>query len=163
MRASLTGIGSKHCSAARVVFLRRLRTKFFPALIALCVAACASPSPAPDQTGISAIKPQIGVASWYGPNLQGRSTANGEIFDQNAMSAAHPTWPMPSLAQVTNLENGKQVVVRVNDRGPFAKDRLIDLSRAAARALGFEQDGHARVKVSYLGPAKPAGKQADAR
>ena len=96
---------------------------------------------------------QTGTASWYGQELQGRRTASGETFDAAALTAAHPTLPIPSLVQVTNLENGREVIVRVNDRGPFAGDRLIDLSRGAANVLGFEQQGHARVHVRYLGPA----------
>lgn len=96
---------------------------------------------------------QTGTASWYGRDFQGRRTASGEAFDQEALTAAHPTLPIPSLVQVTNLENGREVIVRVNDRGPFTGDRLIDLSRGAANVLGFEQQGHARVHVRYLGPA----------
>lgn len=91
-----------------------------------------------------------GEASWYGPGFQGKQTANGEIFDMNKMTAAHPTLPMPSYVQVTNLENGRRVTVKVNDRGPFASDRIIDVSRAAARALGFEQQGRAQVQVAIL-------------
>lgn len=96
---------------------------------------------------------QTGTASWYGQELQGRRTASGEAFDAAALTAAHPTLPIPSLVQVTNLENGREVIVRVNDRGPFTGDRLIDVSRGAANVLGFEQSGHARVNVRYLGPA----------
>ncbi len=89
-----------------------------------------------------------GIASWYGPGFHGQLTANGEAFDQNSFTAAHPTLPMPSLVEVTHLGNGKQVVVRINDRGPFVKGRIIDLSRAAARELGVQ--GIARVRVRYL-------------
>ncbi len=96
---------------------------------------------------------QTGVASWYGPQFHGRRTASGEVFDQDALTAAHPTLPIPSLVQVTNLENGREVIVRVNDRGPFVGERLIDLSRGAAHVLGFENAGHVRVHVRYLGPA----------
>jgi rare lipoprotein A len=96
---------------------------------------------------------QTGTASWYGPQFQGRRTASGEAFDQDALTAAHPTLPIPSLVQVTNLENGREVIVRVNDRGPFTGERVIDLSRGAAQALDFEGAGHARVHVRYLGPA----------
>lgn len=96
---------------------------------------------------------EVGVASWYGSQFHGRKTANGEIFDMNLLSAAHTTLPMPSMAVVENLENGRQVTVRINDRGPFASNRLIDLSREAARQLGFEKQGLARVRVRYLGPA----------
>jgi rare lipoprotein A len=104
------------------------------------------PTPEPGYT-------QTGTASWYGPQFHGQRTASGETFDQDALTAAHPTLPIPSLVQVTNLENGREVIVRVNDRGPFARDRLIDLSRGAAQVLGFEQAGQARVHVRYLGPA----------
>lgn len=96
---------------------------------------------------------ETGTASWYGPQFHGQRTASGEVFDQEALSAAHPTLPIPSLVQVTNLENGREVIVRVNDRGPFVGQRLIDLSRGAAEVLGFEAQGHARVHVRYLGPA----------
>ena len=96
---------------------------------------------------------QTGTASWYGPQFHGRRTASGEAFDETALTAAHPTLPIPSLVQVTNLENGREVIVRVNDRGPFVGERLIDLSRGAAQVLGFETAGHARVHVRYLGPA----------
>lgn len=98
----------------------------------------------------------VGIASWYGDEFHGRRTANGEIFDKNRLSAAHTTLPLPSLAEVENLENGRRVVVRVNDRGPFVDNRLIDLSHAAARALGFEKKGLARVRVRYLGKARLA-------
>lgn len=96
---------------------------------------------------------QTGTASWYGPQFHGQRTASGEVFDQEALTAAHPTLPIPSLVQVTNLENGREIIVRVNDRGPFVGGRLIDLSRGSAAALGFEQQGQARVHVRYLGPA----------
>ena len=94
-----------------------------------------------------------GIASWYGPKFHGRRTANGEIFDMDLLTAAHPTLPMPVRAKVTNLENGKSVIVRINDRGPFAKDREIDMSRRAAEVLGFRDKGTARVRVQYLGRA----------
>ena len=96
---------------------------------------------------------QTGTASWYGPQFHGQRTASGEVFDQDALTAAHPTLPIPSIVQVTNLENGREIIVRVNDRGPFVGERLIDLSRGAADALGFQQQGQARVHVRYLGPA----------
>ncbi|MCA8885923.1 MAG: septal ring lytic transglycosylase RlpA family protein [Hyphomonadaceae bacterium] len=96
---------------------------------------------------------QTGTASWYGAQFQGQRTASGETFDQDALTAAHPTLLIPSLVQVTNLENGREVIVRVNDRGPFTGDRLIDVSRGAANVLGFAEAGHARVNVRYLGPA----------
>ena len=96
---------------------------------------------------------EVGIASWYGPKFHGRRTANGEIFDMNLLTAAHPTLPMPVRARVTNLENGKSIIVRINDRGPFAKDREIDLSRKAAEVLGFRDKGTTRVRVQYLGRA----------
>lgn len=95
----------------------------------------------------------VGVASWYGEDFHGQLTANGELYDMNRLTAAHPTLPLPSVVQVTNLENGRRLMVRVNDRGPFVRGRLIDLSQAAARSLGFERQGLARVRVDYLGPA----------
>lgn len=100
---------------------------------------------------------RTGMASWYGPAFHGRMTANGEIFDQFALSAAHPTMPLPSYARVTNLKNGRSVIVRVNDRGPFAHNRIIDLSRAAAEALDFISDGTAKVRVQYMGEARIDG------
>ena len=93
---------------------------------------------------------ETGTASWYGPNFHGKSTANGEIFDMNAVSAAHPTLPLPSRVRVTNLENGRSLMVRVNDRGPFARGRIIDLSRRAAQLLGFASNGTARVRVQLV-------------
>lgn len=99
----------------------------------------------------------VGVASWYGREFHGRPTANGEIFDMNMMSAAHKTLPLPSIVEVQNLENGRKINVRVNDRGPFAHGRVIDMSRAAARRLGFEKNGLARVRVRYLGRGRLAG------
>lgn len=91
-----------------------------------------------------------GVASWYGPNFHGKYTANGETYDQNSLTAAHRTLPMPSLVRVTNLDNGRSLVVRVNDRGPFAKDRIIDMSRRGAQLLGYLDKGTARVRVEIL-------------
>lgn len=94
-----------------------------------------------------------GVASWYGEDFHGRKTANGEIYNMEALTAAHPTLPLPSYAYVTNLETGRTVLVRINDRGPYARDRIIDLSRQAARLLGFEGRGLAHVRVRYAGRA----------
>lgn len=93
---------------------------------------------------------QTGIASWYGSKFHGKSTANGETFDMNLISAAHRTLPMPSIVRVTNLNNGRSLKVRVNDRGPYARGRIIDLSRRAAQLLGFEQAGTATVRVSVL-------------
>ncbi len=98
-----------------------------------------------------------GLASWYGPNFHGRLTANGEVYDQFALSAAHPTMPLPSYARVTNLENGASLIVRVNDRGPFAPKRVIDLSARAAELLGYTKKGLAPVTVEYVGKARMNG------
>ena len=98
-----------------------------------------------------------GKASWYGSNFHGRLTANGEIFDQNAITAAHPTLPLPSYVRVTNLDNGRSLIVRVNDRGPFVADRVIDLSRRSADMLGYLNTGVANVRVQYVGPAPLEG------
>lgn len=93
---------------------------------------------------------ESGIASWYGPNFHGNRTANGERFDQNAITAAHRTLPLPSMVRVTNLENGRALRVRVNDRGPYAHGRIIDLSRRAAQLLGFSGRGTAKVRVEIL-------------
>jgi rare lipoprotein A len=95
---------------------------------------------------------ETGIASWYGPGFNMQYTANGEVFDQNEVSAAHKTLPLPSIAQVTNLDNGRSIQVRINDRGPFVGTRIIDMSRRAAQLLGFEQQGTAKVKVRVLVP-----------
>ena len=96
---------------------------------------------------------KVGTASWYGPKFNRRKTSNGEWFDMNYLSAAHPTLPLPSFAKVTNLQNGRTVVVRINDRGPFVGDRIIDLSKRAAQELDMLRKGSARVRVTYIGPA----------
>ncbi len=93
---------------------------------------------------------ETGIASWYGPQFHARRTANGEIFDMNAISAAHKTLPLPSFVTVTNLENGRRLNVRVNDRGPYVHGRIIDLSRRAAQLLGFRGKGTARVRVRIM-------------
>jgi len=99
-----------------------------------------------------------GVASWYGPDFHGGRTSTGETYDMDAMTGAHPTLPLPAWVRVTNLENGRSVVVRLNDRGPFAKGRIIDLSRAAAEQLDMVRAGTARVEVvSLAGAGPPAG------
>jgi rare lipoprotein A len=98
-----------------------------------------------------------GLASWYGPDFHGRETANGEVFDMNSISAAHPTLPMPSYVRVTNLTNDRSIIVRVNDRGPYVANRIIDLSVATAKALDFHSKGVARVRVEYVGRAKLEG------
>lgn len=93
---------------------------------------------------------ETGIASWYGPDFHAKLTANGEVFDQNAVTAAHKTLQMPSVARVTNLENGRSIIVRVNDRGPFVNGRILDLSRRSAQLLGMEAKGTAKVRVQVL-------------
>jgi rare lipoprotein A len=96
---------------------------------------------------------RVGLGSWYGADFHGRKTANGEIFDMNALTAAHPTLPIPSYAYVTNLSNNRTILVRINDRGPYANDRVIDLSRRSARELGYELHGVTQVRVKFAGRA----------
>jgi peptidoglycan lytic transglycosylase len=98
-----------------------------------------------------------GTASWYGDDFHGRLTANGEVFDMDALTAAHPTLPMPCYARVTNLSNGKSLIVRVNDRGPYHGNRLIDVSNKAAELLEFKGNGTAHVRVEYVGRAPLEG------
>jgi rare lipoprotein A len=98
-----------------------------------------------------------GMASWYGDDFHGRLTANGEVFDMTSLTAAHPTLPMPSYARVTNMSNGKSLIVRVNDRGPYHGNRLIDVSNKAAELLEFKGNGVARVRVEYVGRAPLEG------
>ncbi|MCB1007479.1 MAG: septal ring lytic transglycosylase RlpA family protein [Acidobacteria bacterium] len=98
---------------------------------------------------------QRGVASWYGPGFHGRYTASGERYDMEAMTAAHPTLPFGTLVEVRNLDNGLATTVRINDRGPFKKNRIIDLSRAAARAIGMLGPGTARVELVAVGVQPP--------
>jgi len=98
-----------------------------------------------------------GMASWYGDDFHGRLTANGEVFDMGSLTAAHPTLPMPSYARVTNVSNGKSLIVRVNDRGPYHGNRLIDVSNKAAELLEFKGNGVAKVRVEYVGRAPLEG------
>lgn len=100
---------------------------------------------------------EVGLASWYGDAFHGRPTATGEIFDMHALSAAHKTLPLPGLVEVTNLANGRTVILRLNDRGPFVDGRIIDLSRGAAQELGLLSQGVGEVRVRYLGPAPRGG------
>lgn len=93
---------------------------------------------------------EVGISSWYGDDFHGKKTSNGEIYNSGALTAAHQTLPLPSIVRVTNLENGKSVLVRVNDRGPFAKSRIIDVSEKAAEMLGFHDKGTTTVKVEFL-------------
>lgn len=137
-------------------------------LLCLCtLAACSDKPDKPPYPGVKIGQPyqiygrwykpkyepdydEIGMASWYGPGFHGEKTANGERYDQNDMSAAHRTLPLPSIVRVTNLENGKSVILKVNDRGPFARNRIIDLSKAAATTLGVIGKGTAKVRVQFL-------------
>ncbi|MEZ6030490.1 MAG: septal ring lytic transglycosylase RlpA family protein [Hyphomonadaceae bacterium] len=133
-----------------------LRTVAPPASSALAAPYAGPPYQVDGKWYVPAHEPnydEVGIASWYGPNFHGKASASGEPFDENAMTAAHPTLPIPSLVRVTNLDNGRSVVVRLNDRGPFVDDRIIDLSRAAAGALDMHGPGTARVRVQYVGPA----------
>jgi rare lipoprotein A len=100
---------------------------------------------------------ETGLASWYGARHHGKRTASGELFDQKKFTAAHPTLPWGSIVKVTNLANGKSVEVRINDRGPFGKGRIIDLSRAAAKALGMVGRGVAQVKIERLSRPESVG------
>jgi rare lipoprotein A len=115
-------------------------------LIVLFVVSCAGPQ-VQEPTGGR----QVGMASWYGPKFHGRRTANGEVFNMYQLTAAHRTLPLGSWVHVTNLENGRSIEVRVNDRGPFVRGRIIDLSYAAARAVGMVRQGVVRVQVLPLG------------
>ena len=148
-----------------------LRTCLALALLLVALAGCGSPSPpgvyklgSPYQIQgrwyYPAYDPnydRVGVASWYGEPFHGRRTANGEVFDRDMVTAAHPTLPLPSLVRVVNLQNRRELVVRVNDRGPFVDDRLIDLSQEAARQLGFEGQGLAPVRVQFVSLADAKG------
>jgi len=121
------------------------------------------PSAAPGPQARDVRLTQTGLASWYGEPFHGRPTASGEIFDQDAMTAAHRTLPLRSLARVTRLDTGGSVLVRINDRGPFIEGRIIDLSRAAAAELGFIDEGLAQVRVEALGPADDHDRAARSR
>jgi rare lipoprotein A len=158
----------------------------FSASLALLASACSSaPKPPPPAPNVVTVPPsagvykigqpyqvdnvwyypreqpdydETGIASWYGPDFYGKPTANGETYDGNQLTAAHKTLPMPVNVRVTNLDNGKSLVVRVNDRGPYARGRVIDLSRRAAELLDVVQTGTARVRVTYLSRADLNGK-----
>jgi peptidoglycan lytic transglycosylase len=119
------------------------------AIAILCaVGACAPVTrPAPSPSAHPAVFTQVGLASWYGSAHAGHPTASGELFDPDAMTAAHRTLPLGVLVRVTNIETGRSVTVRINDRGPQDMSRIIDLSRAAADALGFRASGVARVRI----------------
>ncbi len=152
------------------------RTFFFRSSLAslLLLAACQAPPPASLRAPPAAEHPlykvgdpyqingvwyypgedlnydETGIASWYGEDFHGKYTANGEVFDLNGLTAAHRTLPMPSIVQVTNLENGRTIKLRVNDRGPYLRGRIIDVSRRAAQLLGFEGSGTAKVRVRII-------------
>lgn len=117
-----------------------------------------APAPSLPVTTVAATVPakpgyrQVGIASWYGDRHQGRMTASGQIFDQNRLTAAHRTLPLDTKARVTNLENGRSVEVTVNDRGPYIRGRVIDLSARAARELGMTRRGLALVRIEVLSP-----------
>ncbi len=102
---------------------------------------------------------EVGMASWYGPNFHGKSTANGETYDQNELTAAHKTFPFNTVVKVTNLENGKSVTVRINDRGPYVGNRIIDVSRAAAEELEMIGPGTAEVRLELVSSDVPVGRQ----
>jgi rare lipoprotein A len=126
--------------------MRRLSASFLTSAALLLLA---SQSYA-DFTGARRVEPafrQVGVASWYGPGFHGRRTASGERFDQNDLTAAHRKLPLGTEVRVTNLENGRSITVEINDRGPYVKGRVIDLSKAAARRLGMVEDGVAEVRI----------------
>jgi rare lipoprotein A len=93
---------------------------------------------------------QTGLASWYGPGFHGKKTANGEIYNQNAMTAAHKTLPLSTMIKVTNLENMKSIIVRINDRGPYYGNRILDLSKKAADALGISKHGTGKIKLQVI-------------
>jgi rare lipoprotein A len=113
--------------------------------LALVAPGCRHPAPPPVVNGV-----QLGTASWYGPGFHGNRTANGEIYDQYELTAAHPSLPLGTHVMVTNLTNGRSVELRINDRGPFVDGRAIDLSYAAARVLGMIEPGTARVRIELL-------------
>ena len=103
---------------------------------------------------------EVGIASWYGEDFHAKKTANGEKYDMNTLTAAHRTLPLPSIVRVTNLENGRSLVLRVNDRGPYAKDRIIDISKRGAQLLGYQTKGTAKVRVEIMAEESRALKAA---
>ena len=125
------------------------RNLMAPVALTWCVALGALPVAA--QTEIAAWA-ETGTASWYGPGFAGRPTASGETYDPQNLTAAHRTLPLGTLVRVHNLENDRHMIVRINDRGPFAHGRIIDMSQAAAEVLGFRQDGTTKVRISAVGP-----------
>jgi rare lipoprotein A (peptidoglycan hydrolase) len=141
-------------------------------LILIALSSCAAPAPVVKQEYLSPytvkgktyrplkkVNPgftQDGIASWYGPGFHGKKTASGEVYNMHELSAAHNILPLKTRVKVTNLQNGKELVVRVNDRGPFVNDRMIDLSLAAAQGLGIVRPGTAPVRLTVLGPGDRA-------
>lgn len=115
--------------------------------------ACFSSGGGDFPTGAQVAYSQVGLASWYGKPFHGRTTASGERYDMHALTAAHRTLAFGTRVRVVNLKNGKSVVVRINDRGPFVKGRIVDVSRRAADQLAFRQDGVTKVRVEVLKPA----------
>jgi len=126
-------------------------------LFAAVQAAAAELPPFPEPSPTHQHYSVVGIASWYGSELYGHSTADGETFDLRSLSAAHRTMPLPSYARVTNLSNGRSIVVRVNDRGPFVGGRVLDVSARVATLLEFSRVGVARIRLDYLGKAPLAG------
>ncbi len=128
--------------------MSKLKRAICATSMALLVSCAAPQSHAvPD---VQVTKTIFGMASWYGPGFHGRQTANGEVFDQQSLTAAHPSLPFGTLVRVTNESNGKSVVVRVNDRGPFIGNRIIDLSQGAAQVIGIVHSGVGSVKLDVL-------------
>lgn len=166
--------GMTRCTATRTG--RARLGVLAPAMLAVAVAAGCSgvPEPRPERAWLPAGQPyringvvyqpryqpgydRTGIASWYGHPFHGRKTASGETYDMHALTAAHTTLPLGSTVEVTNLGNGRSLVVRINDRGPFVGDRIIDMSRRGAVALGFRTQGTAEVRVRLLdGPTAPS-------
>jgi rare lipoprotein A len=132
-----------------------MRRGFAAVIVAAMLAACQSapPPPAPPPPAPAEIPSrfiEVGIASWYGPGFAWKRTADGERFDVNGLTAAHRLLPLNSFARVTNLENGRSVIVRINDRGPYFPGRIIDLSPRAAHELGMKKDGLARVRIEEM-------------
>lgn len=144
-------VATKQMDRDRLAFSLIMHTRLFLALIGsigtslLLVLTCCTRIELPGSEGV-----QTGMASWYGPKFHGRTTSNQEIFNMHELTAAHPSLPFNTLVMVTNLDNGKSVVVRINDRGPFIKNRIIDLSYAAAKLLDMTSSGVAPVKLEIL-------------
>lgn len=157
-RQSATAQGRPAPPGPLALLLRRLRTAslLLPVVFALLLEACTSTRPAFRPSNVPELGVSRGVASWYGPGFHGRRTANGERYDMHDLTAAHPSLPFGTLLEVRNTVNGRTVTVRVNDRGPFAKRRVIDLSYAAALALGMVGPGTAEVELAVVDQARLA-------